>query len=101
MTKRQALAELNTLLSWIGYVGNPETNAALQIAITALESQIPKWETAPEWAEWFAIDENGAAFFYGTKPELQEDCFKMNLHCIQAKGLFPDWQDSLESRRSP
>lgn len=33
------------------------------------------WLEAPEWAQWFAFDEDGYAFWYQHKPDLCNDCF--------------------------
>lgn len=30
----------------------------------------PDWNDAPEWAEWLAMDDDGAWYWYGEKPEL-------------------------------
>jgi len=28
----------------------------------------PDWKDAPEWANWFAVDEDGACYWYGDEP---------------------------------
>lgn len=29
-----------------------------------------KWQMAPDWAHWFTVGSNGAAYWWETKPEL-------------------------------
>ena len=47
-----------------------EVNEALQLAITALQSDrnAPEWNQAPDWAQWFEIDEKGLGFWHENEP---------------------------------
>ena len=47
-----------------------EVNEALQLAITALQSdpETPDWSQAPEWANYYAIDDDGQCFWYENEP---------------------------------
>lgn len=33
----------------------------------------PNWQDAPEWAKYYAVDEDGSAYFYKEKPQWEED----------------------------
>ena len=51
--------------------------AALRERIAELEAKVPtkpepNWDEAPEWANWWAVDEDGSAWWYILKPSLDE-----------------------------
>lgn len=33
----------------------------------------PDWSKAPEWAYWWAVDENGKAYWYPEQPSVYDD----------------------------
>jgi hypothetical protein len=41
---------------------------ALFDAAAPPEPPAPDWATAPEWAKWWAVDNNGAAFWFDAPP---------------------------------
>jgi hypothetical protein len=69
---------------------------------TSITKQIkPDWSTAPEWAEWWAVDENGCAYWYSEKPAMRGRAFyKENVESLvmPAFNKVPEWQDSLSKR---
>lgn len=70
---------------------------ALRVAIAALETMTPDWETAPEWAEWWAVDEDGAAYWYDVEPRMVKSMW----WAAGAKDMlqpFTNWRESLEQR---
>ena len=64
----------------------------------------PDWSTAPEWAQWWAMDEIGLAWWYEQKPECCRATwestlghYKEDTSAEQAKS-YPAWRDSLAQR---
>ena len=62
----------------------------------------PNWSTAPAWANYAAMDEDGAWYWYGKKPEVATDCwapaaFGVALEFEACTSLM-DWHHSLEER---
>lgn len=61
---------------------------------------IPDWKDAPAWANWRAVDESGALFYYFRKPVLGSIAWQ----AVSTYGLcFRDcdptnWRESLEAR---
>ena len=47
-----------------------EVNEALQLAITALQSDpdAPDWSQAPEWARWYVKDKTGTECWFENEP---------------------------------
>lgn len=41
----------------------------------------PDWDNSPIWAKWYAVDGNGEAWWFGSKPQLFEN------YIWYAKGL--------------
>jgi hypothetical protein len=87
------------LYSFHGTVSFPEAvaKAAWQTAQAQLN---PDWNTAPEWANYLAMDSDGVYYWY-------EDCPKIDPYCEQwigsignVKAVNPivDWKNSLEKR---
>jgi hypothetical protein len=31
----------------------------------------PDWDEAPDWAQWWAVDDDGAAYWYELRPEVE------------------------------
>jgi hypothetical protein len=67
--------------------------------------RLPDWLTAPEWAMWFAVDEDGRALWFQSKPVLRTPS-SVRWHnlsgyaCTSVPGTFhaDNWRDSLEAR---
>lgn len=67
---------------------------------TATSEPVSDWSTAPEWAMWWAVDDNGCCYWYENKPVLgvrvwMSERGKDNL-CIQ----YPGWRATLRQRPS-
>jgi len=69
------------------------------------------WNQSPLWAEWFAVDNDGEAWWYETKPNLKtkygvwrhEFNPEPNIYwSCEYAGNYPDaaddWQNSLKKR---
>jgi hypothetical protein len=60
------------------------------------------WEDAPEWAGWFAVDEDGSAFWYERKPETAKSGYwttgGIGKLCEHRSAMRDIWLDSLEER---
>lgn len=67
MTKEQAIELLKSLL--LNIAGEKDCQA-IELAITALQSdpETPDWSQAPEWANYYAIDDDGQCFWYENEP---------------------------------
>ena len=60
----------------------------------------PSWESAPDWANWLAMDEDGTWFWYETKPLVAEgsDSFSAEGKCLEVTETNRGWEDSVEKR---
>lgn len=61
----------------------------------------PSWDDAPEWANWLAMDSDGAWYWYEKKPYIDESIWDMQLRSrvIKAEPLiYDEWENSLEAR---
>jgi hypothetical protein len=69
----------------------------------------PDWLLAPKWAEWFAIDDDGEAWWYETKPhaktndgmwrqEFHGNIYRGSEHAGVYPELAADWKNSLRQR---
>ncbi len=56
----------------------------------------PDWKDAPEWANYLAMDENGAWWWYEMEPVFLENIWVRGGEDQDAK--CHDWQDSLEEK---
>ena len=57
----------------------------------------PKWEDAPEWAQWLAMDANGVWFWYSDKPAVDGDCWRSNgKYSCACDG--DEWESEIEER---
>ena len=67
MTKQQAIETLKSLL--LNIAGEKDCEA-IEFAIAALQSDpdAPDWSQAPEWANYYAIDDDGQCFWYENEP---------------------------------
>lgn len=59
----------------------------------------PKWEDAPDWAEWVAMDRNGAWHWYENEPQPSYGYWSQRGGRYDAV-IAPDesWRDTLVSR---
>lgn len=59
------------------------------------------WDTAPEWAQWFAVDSNGAGHWYRNEPKaIKHLYFTTNLYQAACNVGKPceDWRDLIFQR---
>ena len=64
----------------------------------------PDWKDAPDWAKWFAMDENGAWSWYEEKPCISgaEWDWRGDSRVLSAHLPEPEYfQETLESRPEP
>ncbi len=74
---------------------------ALTLAIEALKCQMTDWSTAPEWANWLAMDSDGAWYWYEDKPKKIGMLWARSMgQCQQlARSLtINNWDTTLENR---
>jgi len=67
----------------------------------------PDWTTAPSWAQWFTIDDDGTGWWWKTKPKLTKmigswAVDKSHWWEIQPAGVYlkssDGWEQSLRQR---
>lgn len=63
----------------------------------------PDWNSAPEWANWWAVDADGLAHWYANEPHTDDDGFwdfegRVELHRNQALGSRDAWRSTLRHR---
>jgi hypothetical protein len=57
----------------------------------------PDWSEAPEWAQWWAMDEDREAYWFKAKPESGATVWHSD-ELYQYDSTLPDWEDSLTQR---
>lgn len=70
----------------------------------------PNWNDAPSWAQWWAMDKNGAPFWYETRPTLSDEVWwddietrrtraiRYDQHHFNIRGMSIDWTATLRQR---
>ena len=59
----------------------------------------PDWSQAPEWANWWCINNIGSALFYDEEPRIFNNGFFGNKCCYAPPFNYPgNWQESLRKR---
>ncbi len=62
----------------------------------------PDWKDAPEWAQWWAQDEDGICWWFEVEPEAEESWWTSNAGefaiDISLPWLGSGWTDTLEKR---
>lgn len=73
----------------------------------AIERYMPDWSKAPEWANWYSINENGLSIWYSHRPESSEHGYWHNGSSIKNKYVAhrslpatPFWKHLVYSRPS-
>ena len=56
------------------------------------------WENAPEWANWYAIDDDGSKTYYEYKPEPVIAGWWYSEKGRTESFLVRDWQSTLQER---
>lgn len=80
-----------------------------EVALAWLDAQPeapePDWTNAPEWAQWWAVDANGMAWWYATQPEYlsgdgtEWDCGQQARRVGEIDlPLGTDWRTTLRRR---
>lgn len=59
------------------------------------------WNDAPEWAQYLAMDSNGAWYWYSHKPTVEDGDYVWYFVDGRYKRADSDWKESLESRPEP
>lgn len=81
---------------------------ALRERIAELEAKVPSkpqpnWDEAPKWAQWWAVDKDGFAFWYESKPvalidQWDDNSLRLLLICDQLCLNGYDWRETLTQR---
>lgn len=59
----------------------------------------PSWESAPDWANWLAMDSNGVWFWYENEPHIEDKTrFLAEGKCLEVPAYADGWQNSVEKR---
>ena len=58
----------------------------------------PDWRTAPEWANYIAMDDNGQWYWYEREPEQKDDIWNNRFGKAELVGEYIYWKDSLQER---
>ena len=65
----------------------------------------PDWSTAPEWAQWFAVNRSGYGAWYECAPDRGGVCWWPNINIPKSlsagkieAGNYEDWKNSLQER---
>lgn len=70
----------------------------------AIQNYEPDWNQAPDWANWWGVDEDGQSHWYDVKPDLDVNEWAMGLGAddysksIEFSQYTGDWQNSLRKR---
>lgn len=57
----------------------------------------PDWKDAPEWANWLAMDKDGAWYWYEEMPN-ERAGYEWRPQSRFERIEFPNWRKSLEAR---
>ena len=84
------------------YDGTQSIKPAQDIIINNLPSE-PDWSTAPEWAQWFAIDDDSEGYWFSYKPQIIDGTWGGMVNDddkAKFEGVFnnKNWQSSLRQR---
>jgi len=58
----------------------------------------PDWKYAPEWANWLAMDSDGAWFWYEMQPDARRGKFRTDGKVTLAVTPKDRWENTLEPR---
>ena len=91
--------------------GAEEAIANIMAVVDALTEQdaqpdapLPDWTTAPEWAQWWAVDADGMACWYTSEPKIYESVWGPEddrwhvTHGLVDLPLGVDWRTTLRRR---
>lgn len=66
---------IDTALTWLDTLAAGEVDAPQPDSAQEMPRVQPDWSSAPEWAEWWAVDCGGGAGWYESEPELDHSGF--------------------------
>ena len=58
----------------------------------------PKWEIAPSWANFMAMDEDGSWWWFETEPRKAGNGWNFGGKSMLVCTAWPEWDDTLERR---
>ena len=64
----------------------------------------PNWDNAPEWARYWAVDENGCCWWYENEPVIEDDYWTRsnnNTDVLSDDNVCVTWRESLHERPTP
>lgn len=73
---------------------------ALTLAIDCMKCQMADWSTAPEWANWWAMDASRDAYWYEEEPKKIGRLWARSMGRCQLDRSFTinNWDTTLEKR---
>jgi hypothetical protein len=92
-----------------GLSGNGQSWALRNNCICLQEECMePDWKTAPSWAQWFTVDDDGYGCWWDTQPVANKmvGCWQVDMssdwYDTQPAGIYPEaadeWEHSLRQR---
>ena len=78
-----------------------------EVTLHILNDKVFELDRCPDWAQWAAVDEDGKAYWYEAKPEIDgivwinDDRIRLIKDAARAKAIVfdaTDWQHSLIER---
>ena len=61
----------------------------------------PDWSEAPEWAQYWAVDEDGSAWWYAEEPSRLAACWNRGGREARMLERVPGWRNTLHKRPEP
>ena len=60
----------------------------------------PSWRSAPDWANWLAMDSDGTWYWYENEPYISDNSssFIAGGKCLEVLADVSGWEDSVEKR---
>jgi hypothetical protein len=96
------VANLRCVVKNSGYCKWEKCNDGEVAKLPKLTAEVFDRPNCPEWAKWAAVDKNGYAHFYGSKPKIYDGRFMERYGegnwDISGKFDASDWQNSLIER---
>ena len=78
-----------------------EARVLLGVTDCDLKRPKPNWDDAPDWAEWWAVNENGMSYYTMLEPTPTRNGYWANCGCWKFAGeveLDCSWFDTLTKR---
>jgi hypothetical protein len=83
--------------------GPLESNVAFEelVRLASVEVKAPDWSQAPEWAQWWAVDPDGSAYWFEEEPVVTDECWD-NVHfqyeMVDGLSVVDNWQETKVQR---